>query len=177
MKKIVAFAGSNSAQSINKQLVTWAANQAEGIESTVLDLNDFEMPIFSIDREKDSGIHQLAKDFKETLQSADGIMISFAEHNGNVSTAFKNIYDWMSRLGAPIWMNKPMMVMATSPGQRGGKSVLEIVTSSFPRRGAEIASSFSLPSFNENFENSKGISNPELKAEFEEALAKFVKAL
>ncbi|MEM9574654.1 MAG: NAD(P)H-dependent oxidoreductase, partial [Pseudomonadota bacterium] len=59
--KILAFAASNSAQSINKQLVTHASEifKSEvyaGAEVEILDLNDFEMPINSIDREKSDGI-------------------------------------------------------------------------------------------------------------------------
>jgi len=95
-KKILAFGASNSKASINKQLANYAANQLTEVEVTLLDLNDFEMPIYSIDREQAGGIPQLAKDFKQQIQEADGILISFAEHNGAYTAAFKNIYDWMS---------------------------------------------------------------------------------
>ena len=52
MKKIIAFGASSSETSINKQLVTYAANQFENTTVEILDLNDYEMPIFSIDKEK-----------------------------------------------------------------------------------------------------------------------------
>ena len=52
MKKIIAFGASSSKQSINKQLATYAANQFENTSIEILDLNDYEMPIFSIDKEK-----------------------------------------------------------------------------------------------------------------------------
>ena len=38
MKNIIAFAGSNSENSINKQLVTYVANQVKDVEIKVLDL-------------------------------------------------------------------------------------------------------------------------------------------
>ena len=46
MRKIIAFAGSSSKTSINKQLVTYAANLFENASVEVLDLNDYEMPYF-----------------------------------------------------------------------------------------------------------------------------------
>jgi chromate reductase len=97
-KKIIAFAASSSKQSVNKQLASWAAQQTEGTEVEVLDLNDFEMPIYSIDKEQESGIHPLAQEFKSKIDSSDGIVISFAEHNGSFSAAYKNVYDWVSRI-------------------------------------------------------------------------------
>jgi hypothetical protein len=56
-----------------------------------------------------------------------------------------------------------MLLMATSPGVRGGMSVLEIATNNFPRFDADIKATFSLPSFETNFNTEKGIVNEELK--------------
>ena len=56
-KKIIAFGASSSKQSINKQLATFAANQFQNVSVEILDLNDYEMPIFSVDKEKENGIH------------------------------------------------------------------------------------------------------------------------
>ncbi|MQP25384.1 NADPH-dependent FMN reductase [Flavobacterium sp. LMO8] len=163
MKKIIAFGASSSKHSINKQLATYVANQFENSTVEVLDLNAYEMSIYSVDREKENGIPQLAQDFYAKLGSADFIVISFAEHNGNFSSAFKNILDWASRINAKTFQEKPMLLLATSPGARGGSSVLEIATKRFPFQGGIIKGSFSLPSFNDNFDAEKGITNAELK--------------
>ena len=53
--KIIAFGGSPSKNSINKKLATYAANLFENAEVEVLDLNDFQMPIFTVDIEKEIG--------------------------------------------------------------------------------------------------------------------------
>lgn len=161
MGNIIAFGASNSSRSINRQLADWTA-QRTGHNYDLLDLNDFEMPIFSIDREEAQGIPQLAHDFKALVKNSSGIIISFAEHNGGYSAAFKNIMDWISRIEKAIWDNKPMLVLATSPGARGGKSVLDFVISTFPHRGGKIVGDFSLPSFNQNFDSAQGITNQEL---------------
>ena len=166
MKKIIAFGASSSKSSINKQLATFAANQFQNVSVEILDLNDYEMPIFSVDKEKENGIHPLAQDFYAKLGSADLIIISFAEHNGNYSTAFKNILDWTSRVNMIVFQDKPMFLLATSPGPRGGSTVLEIAKNRFPFQGGIIKGSFSLPSFGENFDAEKGITNEELKNEF-----------
>ena len=66
-QKVIAFGASNSRNSINKKLATFAANQLSDAEITILDLNDFEMPIYSIDREEENGIPDLAKQFKALI--------------------------------------------------------------------------------------------------------------
>jgi chromate reductase len=163
MKKIIAFGASSSKTSINKQLATYAANQFQNATVEVLDLNDYEMPIFSSDRETTSGILQQAQDFYSKLGTADLIVISFAEHNGAYSAAFKNIFDWASRINAKTFQEKPVLLLSTSPGPRGGSSVLEIAKGRFPFQGAVVKGSFSLPSFYENFDVSNGIINEDLK--------------
>ncbi|UXP33002.1 NAD(P)H-dependent oxidoreductase [Reichenbachiella agarivorans] len=177
MKKIVAFGASTSSTSINQKLAKWATTQLDGMEIRLLDLNDYEMPLFSVDKEKQLGIPAQAVQFKEELRSADGILISFAEHNGNFSTAFKNIFDWSSRIKEKMWLNKPMFLMATSPGQRGGQSVLDIAVKGFPHRGGQVVASFSLPSFEENFSIEQGIESENLRADFQIQLTKFQDAV
>ena len=163
MKKIIAFGASSSKHSINKQLANYAAHQFENVEVELLDLNEYEMPIFSVDKQKENGIPQLAHDFFAKLGSADLILISFAEHNGAYSSAFKNILDWTSRIDSNTFQGKPMFLLATSPGPRGASTVLEIAKNRFPFQGGNVKGSFSLPNFNENFDIDKGITNIELK--------------
>ena len=173
MKKIVVFGASASTQSINQQLAKYAANLLNNVEVNLLDLNAFEMPIFNVDREKESGVPQEAHDFKKHVREADGILISFAEHNGSYTAAFKNIMDWASRAEKDLWMNKPMFLLATSPGGRGGQSVLGLVNNDFPHRGGRVIASFSLPSFRQNFSEEKGITDIELENKFKEQLELF----
>ena len=54
--KILAFAASNSTQSINRQLLNYATTLIEGAEVEMLDINDYEMPLYSSDREAAHGI-------------------------------------------------------------------------------------------------------------------------
>ena len=61
--KILAFAASNHSNSINKQLVSYISSKFEGHDVELLDINDYEMPIYSIDREVSGGVPKLAEDF------------------------------------------------------------------------------------------------------------------
>lgn len=166
--KVLAFAASSSTQSINKKLVSFVASYFSNDEVEILDLNDFEMPIFSIDKEQTQGIPSLAFDFSAKIANADFILISLAEHNGAYSAAFKNIFDWVSRIPkTPVFQDKPLFIMATSPGPRGGASVLELAKNRFPFNGGQVIDTFSLPSFGETFQEGKGIINSTFLQELE----------
>lgn len=173
MKNIVAFGASNSKMSINKQFAAYTANILVGVKVNFLDLNDFEMPIYSIDKENDTGIPDLAHQFKKLIHEADGLVISFAEHNGAYSVAYKNIYDWASRIKGTFMENKPMLLLATAPGPRGGASVLSLAASYFRRRNESKIVSFSLPEFSSNFSEDKGILKKGLSNSYQEAIESF----
>lgn len=129
------------------------------------------MPIYSIERNEE-GVPAPAKLFKQKLNEADAIACSLAEHNGAFSTAFKNLYDWTSRIDMNVFGNKPMLLMSTSPGQRGGLSVFELASNTFPWFGGNIVGKFTLPSFGENFDLSAGkITDPKADQELREQVA------
>ena len=176
-KKIVAFGASSSKNSINKEFSYFAAKQIDNAVINLLDLNDFEMPIFSIDSEKKHGIPKLAYEFKLNLKKSDGIIISFAEHNGAYTAAFKNIFDWISRIEKIVWYNKPMFLMATSDGSRGAKLVLEIAYNRISRGNPFNIPKFSLPNFYDNFNENDGIIDIGLKKNFSKSLLLFQKNL
>jgi NAD(P)H-dependent FMN reductase len=172
--KIIAFGGSNSKNSINKKLATYASSLFKNATVEVLDLNDFEMPLFSVDTEKIIGKHPSAQAFLDKIDQADIVVLSLAENNGNYSTAFKNVFDWGSRINVKVFQQKPMLLMATSDGKRGGATVLEIAKNALPRYGADIKATFSLPLFYENFDIDKmKISNLELDNQLKEIVADF----
>jgi NAD(P)H-dependent FMN reductase len=176
-KKIIAFAGSNSSKSINKKPVKHALSRFDGYEITLLDLNDFETAIFSVDREEKNGYPEQAYRFHKYMEDADIIICSLAENNRTYSAAFKNIFDWCSRIDLNIFKNKPMLLMSTSPGGYGGGNVMNAAKSYFPECGANIIETFSLPRFQKNFDDVQGITDPELKAEFENKITAFKSAL
>ena len=161
--KLLAFAGSSSKHSINKQLATYAASLFENVETDILDLNDYELPLFSVDKEKLIGAPPVASLFLDKIEWADVLVISVAEHNAGMTVAFKNIYDWASRQKKLVFDNKPVLLLSTSPGGYGAKNSMEAAKISLPRYGGDIRATFSLPKFHENFDVEAGkISNKEL---------------
>ena len=142
MSKILAFGASSSNNSMNKKLASFVANKIAPQEAILIDLNDYEMPIYSDDRKKADGIPEKAYEFKNLIKASDGIIISLAEHNGSYTAAFKNIYDWISVIEEIVWNYKPILLLSASNGSRGGKSVMSAALSRF-----SIQSKFEIPNF------------------------------
>ena len=107
--RIIAFAASTSRKSINKMLVTYAGSLIDQAEVEVLDLNDYELGLFSEDKEQVLGRPELATDFLAKIASADALLISFSEHNGTYSAAYKNLFDWCSRV-KKVFQGKSMVL-------------------------------------------------------------------
>ena len=168
--RILAFAASNSSVSINRQLAEHAASLVEGAQVETLDIHDYEMPLYRHDREVADGIPQLAHDFLARIAAVDAVIISFAEHNGGYTAAFKNLFDWCSRVGREVWQGKKMVLLATSPGGRGAGGVLEFAVAAMPRFGGDVVGHLSVPSFGENFADS-GLSDAGLDAQLRAVLA------
>lgn len=168
--KILAIGASTSSISINRQFANHAAGKVPAGEVTDLDLRRFALPIYSADEEEANGIPQAAHDFRKIIAEHDAVVISMAEHNGSYTAAFKNLYDWTSRIEMDVWQNKPMLLLSTSPGARGGATVMEAAKATFPRMGADLRGHFSLPSFYDNFSPETGITGPELAEQLDQVI-------
>ena len=129
----------------------------DGAEVEVLDLNDYELPLYSVDKEKELGHPQLAQVFMAKIAANDAIIISFAEHNGSYSVAYKNLFDWCSRINPKVFQDKPLVLLSTSPGPRGAVSVLATAVNSAPHFEGHVKASLSVPSFYENFDIELGV--------------------
>lgn len=170
--KIIAFAATSHRKSINKHLVEYAGSLLKKAEAEILDLNDYELPLYSQDREEELGHPQLAKDFLAKISGSCGIIISFAEHNGSYSVAYKNIFDWCSRIEPKVFQDKPMVLLSTSPGARGGATVLATAVSSAPHFNGVVKASLALPNFFDNFDKEKNIiKHDELNEQFIDAVS------
>jgi len=176
MKKIITIGASTSKNSINKVLAEYTGDLLNNVEILKIDLNNYEMPLFSLDLEAESGFPKGAIQLNEVIDEADGFIISFAEHNGAYSAAFKNAFDWLSRIEGKVWRDKPMLLLATSPGARGGQTVLDIALGRFPFMGGNIIGSTSLPSFFDNFKEGE-IVNEELKLNLLKLVENFQKEI
>lgn len=126
--KILAFAGSTRNGSFNRQLLELATQKATaaGASVTLLDLKEFQLPIFDQDLEAAEGLPANAKRLKEIFVDHDGLMIACPEYNSSITPLLKNVIDWVSRPASPddpslsAYKGKTALLMAASPGGFGG---------------------------------------------------------
>ncbi len=181
--KILAFAASNSKTSINKLLVEYVSLRLKSTlvaDATIdlIDLIDYELPLYRPDRESGGGIPEEAQDFFARIGAADAVIVSFAEHNGLYAAVYKNLFDWTSRIDQKVYQNKPMVLLASSPGGRGAANVLKIAVESAPYFGMDVKGTVSVPSFQDNFDSAAGeLTNVELVSKVDEALKVLVDAV
>jgi len=173
--KVIAFGASTSSTSINKALATYTANLIDGADVKVLDINNYHVPMFSEDLEKEIGQAEGAQAFLRDLAQADAFVISFAEHNGHHPAAYKNLFDWATRIDREMFKNKPAVYLATSPGPGGASSVLAAASGSAQFFGGNVKATVSVPSFYDNFDLENGkVTNAEVETQLKEAVAKLV---
>ncbi len=176
MAIILALAGSNSSASVNFKLVKHTTSLIEEHEIQLIDMSKYPFPMFSEDEEREKGYSNSLLELKDDIQKVDAIILSVNEHNGGLSAYFKNVLDWLSRIERKFLEDKKVLLMATSPGKRGGIGALEVVKNMLPRFGAEIVSEFSLPSFHDSF-GENDITDASLKQQHQEALNTFLESL
>lgn len=171
-KKIIGFGASTSTTSINKAFAAYALTFFPEFEVELVDLNDFAVPVFSVDLEKEH-FPETAKAFLAKIAETDIIICSMSEHNRNWTAAFKSLFDWCSRINLELLQQKPILLMSTSPGGYGAQNSLNIALKVFPQFGGNILESFALPKFYDNFDPAQGIKDEALLAEFKKQVSNF----
>ncbi|MGI9545758.1 MAG: NADPH-dependent FMN reductase [Flavobacteriaceae bacterium] len=171
---ILAFAGSNSSNSINFKLVKYTAGLVKDSEVQVLNMANYPFPMYSQDLENEKGFSNSLMELRDDIKNSNGLILSVNEHNSNPSAYFKNLIDWLSRLDRDFLEGKKVLLMGASPGGRGAAGSLGITEKLMSRFKAEVIAVFSLPSFSQNFEPTQGIINAELGAKHQEALQQFL---
>ena len=174
MASLLATAGSNSSTSINYLLVRHTASLVEAQPVELLELATLTIPMYSKDRERETGFPGPILSLLEKIRACSGLILSVNEHNGNPSAFTKNILDWLSRKDRNFLEDKRVFLMSASPGKRGGQSSRAAIAGMLPRFGGEVAAEFSLPSFNDNFDADQGIVSEELRRAHQEALENFL---
>jgi NAD(P)H-dependent FMN reductase len=173
MKKILAFSGSNHSKSINQQLINFTSSLIDNEEVAVLDIRNWNIPIYSIDMDPDQTPDRISH-LIELIKEYDAFILSSPEHNGNTPAFFKNIIDWLSRRSSNVFENKPMLLMSASTGKSGGAKNRKVLEHFLPYLGANITATFSLPLFNQNMQ--QGEMRVELLQELRSAVEMFLES-
>jgi len=125
--KILAFAGSARKESFNKKMVRIAAAgaRAAGAEVTVMEMEQFRLPLFDQDEEAEHGLPENGRKIKDLMLAHQGFLIAAPEYNSSITPLLKNTIDWASRPvpGEPpmaCFAGKVAVVMSASPGALGG---------------------------------------------------------
>lgn len=172
--KLLFFAGSARAASLNKRLAKAGARIAGelGASATFIDLNDFDMPIYCADIEKNEGIPTNAKKLGEIVSGHQGVFIACPEYNSSITPLLKNTLDWVSRIRSDDtppqtpWHGRTFAIGATSQGAMGGIRVIQtmvgLLTNGYQVQ--VIPKTLAVPKGHETFDEDGGISNPQIEA-------------
>ena len=128
--KLLGLSGSTRTDSLNRRLLRACLHraEAEGAETTLVDLKALDMPLYDGDLEAASGLPAGARELRNQLIQADGLMIASPEYNGSFSAVLKNAIDWTSRSDSerpddpPLvaWRGLTAGLVSATPGGLGG---------------------------------------------------------
>ncbi len=128
--KLLVFAGSTRKASFNRQLAHVAATQARasGAAVTLIELADFDVPMYNADLEAEGTPADVMK-LKQLMFEHPAWVVCSPEYNGSYTALLKNTIDWVSSpvKGDPVWQSgtrsfagKVVGVLSASPGALGG---------------------------------------------------------
>jgi len=180
--KILTFAGSARAGSLNKKLARVAANAAReaGTEVTFIDLRDFPMPLYDGDLEAAQGVPENALRLKQLFKDHHALLIASPENNASVSSLLKNTLDWISRQhgaesGLVPYHGKVAALLAASPGALGGLRGLVHLRATLQALGVLVLSEqFALGRASEAFDDQDALKDPKQQASVRALTARLI---
>ena len=113
---LLGLSGSLRRASTNTKLLHAAARHYGG-EFVLADLH---LPLYDGDLEERSGIPAEVEALADQISEADAVIIATPEYNQSLSGVLKNALDWVSRVKAKPWENKPVALMSAAAGRAGG---------------------------------------------------------
>lgn len=128
MTKIAVVVGSTREGSFNKMLAKLAVArlEAHGASVTEVDLDEFDLPIYSAALEV-GAFPPDALRLKQLLVEQDGLLIVSPEYNGSIPALLKNAIDWASRptgeetmVALSAYRGKVAAIMSASLSPFGG---------------------------------------------------------
>jgi NAD(P)H-dependent FMN reductase len=174
--KVLVFAASRRAESLNGTLAALAAGVATQYGATVdhASLREFDVPLYDGDSEKADGIPPGADEFKRRLLDCDAFIVSSPEYNGSMPGVFKNLIDWTSRFRPQPFDGKQGLLMSASPSMGGGNRGLWALRMPFEHLGARIyPDMFSLAQAHKTLVD-RDIADAALRARFDKNVQAFL---
>jgi NAD(P)H-dependent FMN reductase len=183
MARILAFAGSARKDSINKKLVKLGASKAEalGAHVTLIDLNDYPMPLYHGDLEDSEGVPVNARKLRTLMLEHDGFLIACPEYNSSITPLLKNTIDWCSRPdgetpGGIAYRGKVAALIATSDGNLGGLRGLDHVREILANIGVHVVPmQAAVGNYSKAFDPGRGFTDERTGKFFESVIGLLVK--
>lgn len=138
--RILAFSGSARKESLNRKFLAVAVEftRASGGEVTLIDLNEFALPLYDGDLEDAQGMPENANKLLTLLAQHDALLIASPEYNSMITPLLKNTLDWLSRADDNPFTGKVAAVISASPGQYGGSRSLKMAQALLLHLGCHI---------------------------------------
>ena len=183
--KVLAFAGSTRKESVNKRLARIALQAAKkaGAETTFVDLQDFNIPLYCDDLVAKQGIPEGVLEFKQLLNSHNGFFIASPEYNGSLTGVLKNAIDWATIKAdgeerMSCWNGKIAGLVSASPGGLGGIRGLHHLRTILAGIGTFVLPNhLAVGNSTENLQNEKQITDENLQLQLESLTHEMVRVI
>jgi chromate reductase, NAD(P)H dehydrogenase (quinone) len=176
--KLLAFAASSRAGSLNGKLVKLAAEIArgEGADVDLASFGEFDMPPYDGDADAARGLPAGALELKRRVEAADALLLAAPEYNYSISGALKNAIDWVSRARPMPWRGRSVYLLAASPSAMGGIRGLWQTRIPLEGCGALVfPDMFALPHANEAFDAGGRLRDPKQMERLQREIVGFVR--
>jgi NAD(P)H-dependent FMN reductase len=174
--KVLVFAASLRADSLNGKLAALAARLAEEAGAVVdqAAMHDFDVPLYDGDLESRDGIPPGAQALRRRLLASDAFIVASPEYNGSMAGTIKNLIDWTSRFRPQPFDGRQGLLISASPSMAGGNRGLWALRVPFEHLGARIfPDMFSLAMAHKAFAGAD-LADAALRGRLEKTLAAFL---
>jgi chromate reductase, NAD(P)H dehydrogenase (quinone) len=168
--KLIAFAGSVRAGSMNRNALSLAVAAAEraGAQVETIDLKQFAMPLYDADWHQANGVPETTRQLREKMRAASGLLIASPEYNSSITPLLKNTIDWLSQSvesgfgaggGRMPFENKFVGLLGASAGAFGTIRALPHVASILSNLGGIVLPVVAVPNGDKLLNSDGSIAN------------------
>jgi chromate reductase, NAD(P)H dehydrogenase (quinone) len=174
--KVLVFAASLRAESLNRKLANLAARIAKESGATVdlASMREFDVPSYDGDLEAAQGIPNGAVELRRRLTENDAFIIASPEYNGSMPGVLKNLIDWASRFRPQPFDGHHGLLLSASPSLAGGNRGLWALRVPLEHLGARVFPDMFSLAMAEKALADGDIADPKLRSRFEKNLRAFL---
>jgi NAD(P)H-dependent FMN reductase len=174
--KVLVFAASLRAESLNRKLAEAVARGAErfGAAIDLASMRDFDVPLYDEDVEREEGVPEGARELQRRLLANDALIIVSPEYNASMPGTLKNLIDWVSRFRPQPFDGRHALLLSASPSLAGGNRGLWALRVPLEHLGARVfPDMFSLSRADNAFAGAE-LADVALRGRFETNIAAFL---